>query len=125
MASSSSRPERDVEEFGGGFTLFQTLGDDPKGERLHAGHGLIPILAVAHDARQRRYFGEPAAVGLAFEFDRERHRFNLPSGALANKRLHTEGIVTLLVMMQTLSPPGDPRAGVRMRAVPERRAVGR
>lgn len=88
MASSSSRLERDVDELGGGFTLFQALGDNAKGERLDAGHRFVPIFAVAHDARQRRYLGDPAAVILAFEFDRERHRFTVPSGTLANKRLH-------------------------------------
>lgn len=66
--------------------MLETLRDDPEGERLHAGNGFIPVPAVGQDARQCWHFGDPATVVLAFNFDRERHRRNVPFRRLPNKR---------------------------------------
>lgn len=53
--------------------MFETLGNDAERQRLHAGHGLIPVSAVAHHSRQVGDFSQPPAVTLPLEFDRERH----------------------------------------------------
>lgn len=60
--------------------MLETLGNHPESERLHACNGFVPILAVCHDTGQRRYFGKPAAVNFAFDFNRERHPGNVPFG---------------------------------------------
>jgi hypothetical protein len=60
--------------------MLQALGNHAEGQRLDAGDGLIPVLTIGHDARQRGYLGEPAAVVFALNFNRERHSGNVPSG---------------------------------------------
>lgn len=57
--------------------MLETLGNDPQRKRLYAGNGVVPVLAIAHDARQSRHFSEPSAVALAFNFNRERHACNV------------------------------------------------
>jgi hypothetical protein len=37
-------------------------------------------LAVTHDAGQGHHFSQPSAVLFAFDFNRERHAGNVPSG---------------------------------------------
>src|SRR6266540_1551746 len=73
MASCSSRTECNVQELGGGLTVLEALGDDAEGERLHARHGFVAVLAVAHHTREARHFSKPAAVVLSFDFDRKGH----------------------------------------------------
>ena len=80
MPSYSSGPKRDVEEFRRGFTVLQTLGNDSQGEGLYEGNGFVAVLAIGHHAWQIGYLGEPAAVVFTFDFDREGHLGNVPSG---------------------------------------------
>ena len=42
--------------------MFEPLSDYTKSERLDASNGLVPVLAVGHDAGQCGYFGQPSAV---------------------------------------------------------------
>ena len=60
--------------------MLKPLGNHSQRKSLHASDGFAPVLAVAHDAWQGRYFSEPSAVILAFDFNRERHACNVPSG---------------------------------------------
>lgn len=53
--------------------MFEAFGDRTKRQRLHAGHCVVAALSVAHDAWQRRHFGNPPAVGLALDFDGKVH----------------------------------------------------
>jgi hypothetical protein len=69
--------------------VLKALGDDAQRESLNTCNRLIPVLGVTHDAWERWYFGQPPAVALAFELDREGHLRTVLSGRLANKRLHT------------------------------------
>ena len=74
--------------------MFETLGDHAEGKRLHSGDGLVPCPAVAENAGQVWNLGDPPAVFLAFEFDREGQAHNLycnTAGALPNKQLHPTG----------------------------------
>lgn len=87
MASCSRRVEGNVQKLGRGFSMLKTLGDYPQRQCLHARDGLVPVLAVAHDAGQRRYLGEPPAVIFAGDFNRECHICNVPSGRLSNKAM--------------------------------------
>jgi hypothetical protein len=65
--------------------MLESFSEDTQGQGLDAGEGFVPTLAIAHDARQALDFGEPPAVSLAFELDREGHAGNVPSSCLANK----------------------------------------
>ena len=67
--------------------MFQAVGDHSKGKCLHACDGFTPVRSVAHHPRQSRHFGEPAAIFLAFKFDREGHPGRVAPGLLSNKRL--------------------------------------
>jgi hypothetical protein len=78
----------DVQKFGGGFAVLKALRDDSERQSLNSRNGLIPVLRVTHDTWEVGNFGEPPAVRLAFEFDREGHVGTVLSGRLANKRLH-------------------------------------
>ncbi len=73
--------------------MFKAFGKYAQREGLDAGDGFIPVRAVAHDARKSRYFGDPASVGFALEFDREGHGVNVPPGQLSHKRLHPTAAV--------------------------------
>jgi hypothetical protein len=53
--------------------MFEAFGDHAKRQSLHAGNGLVTVNAVAHDANQRRHFGQPAAIVLALDLDRKNH----------------------------------------------------
>jgi hypothetical protein len=88
QANCSRRVEGDVQEFGWGFAVLQALSDDSERQSLNSRDGFIAVLGVTHDAWERRHFGEPPAVRLAFEFDREGHVSTVLSARLANKRLH-------------------------------------
>ena len=80
LASCSRGVKCDVDELRRGFTMLEALGDDAEGERLDASDSLVPVLTVGHDTRQRRHFGQPTAVVLSLNFNRERHSGNVPSG---------------------------------------------
>ena len=80
LASCSSGLKCDVHELCRGLTMLEALGDDAEGERLDASDSLVPVLTVGHDTRQRRHFGQPTAVVLSLNFNRERHSGNVPSG---------------------------------------------
>lgn len=80
MASCSSGLKRDVQEFGRGFAMFEAFGDHAERQGLHAGNGLVPVNAVAHDARQGRHLSQPAAVIFAFDLDRKNHDRTVLSG---------------------------------------------
>lgn len=53
--------------------MLKSLRDHAQGERLDPGDGFVAVLTVAHHSRQRGHFGEPAAVILAIELNREGH----------------------------------------------------
>src|SRR3989442_1076810 len=78
-ANRSRCLKRDVQEFGGGLAVLQTLGEDTKRERLDTSDNLSAVLAVAHHSRETRYFRQPTAVVFAFDFDRKGHAGNVPS----------------------------------------------
>jgi len=42
--------------------MLKAIGQDAQRERLNMGNGIVPALAVRHDARQIRDFGQPPAV---------------------------------------------------------------
>jgi hypothetical protein len=86
-ASCSSRLERDVQEFGGRFTMFKAFGNDSKGQCLHARDGFVPVSSVAHHARELRYLGEPSAIAFPFKLDGQRHVGTLAPGQQSNNRL--------------------------------------
>lgn len=54
--------------------MLKALRDHAKRKSLDERNGFVAVLAVAHDARKHRHFGQPAAVILTFELDREVHR---------------------------------------------------
>jgi hypothetical protein len=56
-ASCSRCVEGDIEEFGGRFAMLESLSDDSKSERLHAGDRFATVGAVTHDAREARHVG--------------------------------------------------------------------
>ena len=60
--------------------MLQTFGNHAQPKCLYASHGLVPILTVGHNAGQRGDFGEPTAVVFSLNFNRERHKGNVPSG---------------------------------------------
>ena len=80
MASCSSSLECDVQKLGGGLSVFEAFGNHTEGEGLHAGDGFIPVGAIAHDPSQRRNFGQPPAIILAFELDGKGHACTVASG---------------------------------------------
>ena len=80
MASCSSGLKRDVQKLGGGLSVFEAFGNHTEGERLHAGNRLITVGAIAHDPGQRRYFGQPPAIILAFELDGKCHAGTVAPG---------------------------------------------
>lgn len=53
--------------------MLKTLRDDAKCKSLNARDRFVAVLPVAHYTSERGHFGHPAAVILAFEFDREGH----------------------------------------------------
>jgi hypothetical protein len=79
MASCSSGLKRHVHILGGGLSAFEAFSNHAEGERLHAGDGFIAVGAIAHDAGQRRDFGQPPAIIFAFELNGKCH-----SGAVAS-----------------------------------------
>ena len=81
MASCSSRLERDVQEFGRGFSVFEAFGDNSEGERLNPRDSFVAVRAIAHHAGQGGYFGEPAAVVFAIKLNRKRHAGTVASGS--------------------------------------------
>lgn len=72
-ARRSSSLEGDVEEFSGGLSVFEALGDHAKRQGLHTGNGLVAIRPIGHHPGQGWHLGHPAAVVFAFKFDRESH----------------------------------------------------
>jgi len=69
-----------VQKFGWGFSVFQSLSDDAKRQRLYTRHGFIAVCAVAHDARQSWHFGQPPAIGFALKLDGKGHARTVASG---------------------------------------------
>ena len=59
--------------------MLEAFGNYAQRQRLHLRDGFITIQAVADDAWQRRYLGQPPTVFFAFEFNREGHARNVPS----------------------------------------------
>jgi hypothetical protein len=67
--------------------MLQAFGNHTKGESLDARDGLVPVLTISHDARQRGYLSQPPAVVFPLDFNRKRHPGNVPSGWLSNKAM--------------------------------------
>jgi hypothetical protein len=91
MTRSSRGLERDVEKLGRRLPVLEAFSDHAKGERLNSGYGLIAVSAVAHDARQIGHLGEPAAVGLRFQLNREGHDGTVPPRPAAQQALAADG----------------------------------
>ena len=72
--------ERDVQKFGGGFSVFEALGDNAKGKGLDARHRFIAVGSITHNASKVRHFRQPPAVTLAFKLDRKGHVGTVTSG---------------------------------------------
>jgi len=55
--------------------VFEAFRDDTKRQCLHVdvGDRFIAVSGVAHDTRQRRHFGQPAAIVFSLKFDRKHH----------------------------------------------------
>ena len=79
-ARCSSGLERHVHKFGGGFTVFEALGDHSKSKGLNTGDGLVTVYAVTHHASKARHLGQPSAVIFPFEFNRKSHVGTVTSG---------------------------------------------
>lgn len=53
--------------------MFQTFGDDPERQGLHAGNSFVTVVPVRHDAGEGRYFSEPPAVVFTLDLYGEGH----------------------------------------------------
>jgi hypothetical protein len=71
--------------------MLETLGNDPKGQRLNFSHRLVPVLPVAQHARQGRHFAQPSAISLAFEFDGEDHHSTVYPRSAAQQAVAADG----------------------------------
>jgi hypothetical protein len=91
LASYSRRFERDVEKLRRCLPVLKPLGNHAQGQSLHLGHGLMPVSAVAHSARQGGHLGKPPAVGFPFELDGEGHERNVPPGPAAQQAVTADG----------------------------------
>ena len=78
-ARDSRCDEQDVVQVEDGFTVFDAIGKDTKGEGLHAGDRIDRHGAAGHHARERRDVGDPPAGFLAFGFDLQLHVLTLAS----------------------------------------------
>lgn len=67
--------------------MFQALGKYAQRKRLHLGDGVRLVGTVAEHARELRDLGDPAAILLSFELNREGHTGTLAPGWLPNKPL--------------------------------------
>jgi hypothetical protein len=72
--------EYDVQEFGRGFSMFETFGNHAEGECLNLRDGFIAVGPVTQDTSQVWDLGQPPAVALALELDGEVHPGNVASG---------------------------------------------
>ena len=73
--------------------MLETLRNDSEGQRLHFGNRLVPVLPIAQHTGQGSHLGQPAAVGLAIQFDGERHPRTVYPLSAANKRVRTKAAV--------------------------------
>jgi hypothetical protein len=49
--------------------MFESIGQHAQGQGLDLGDRFFSTLAIYHDARQGRYFGDPSAVFFALDLD--------------------------------------------------------
>lgn len=49
--------------------MLKPIGQDSENQHFNLGYSFFFGRAVAHRSRQSRNFGDPAAVGLLFDFD--------------------------------------------------------
>ncbi len=75
--------------------MLKTFCDDPKGQRLDLGDGLVAVVAVAQHASQGRHFGQPAAISFAFQFDGEGHRSTVYPRSAAQQAAEADGELAL------------------------------
>ena len=87
--------EGDVEEFGRGLPVVQSLGQNAQRKGLDVRDGVIPSGAVAEDAWKLRDLGNPPAILFTLKFHPEgdAHRNYCSTGrmALPNHALHPTG----------------------------------
>jgi hypothetical protein len=98
--------------------MLQAFGDNAEAECLDASDGLDPILTIGHDAWQRGYFGQPTAVVFSLNFNRERHKGNVPSGRLSNKTMAPTPRGPLSGPTRRRSSPVGPTRKCRMTTPP-------
>lgn len=53
--------------------MLKAIRNDAQRQGLDAHDRFVAVSAIAHDTRERRYFGQPAAVIFAFKLDGEGH----------------------------------------------------
>ena len=68
--------------------MFEAFGDDSERERLNSRDGFVAVRAIAHDAGQAWYFGEPTTVVFAIELNRKCHAGTVTSGPAVQQALH-------------------------------------
>lgn len=68
--------------------MFETLGQDPQGQRLHLGDSFGLVGGITEHSREIGNLGDPAAILFAFELDLEGHIGTLAPEWRPNKRLH-------------------------------------
>jgi hypothetical protein len=87
MTRRSRGLERDVEELGRRLPVLEALSDDTQGERLEPGYGLLPVSTVTDSARELGHLGEPAAIRLRFQLNRENHKGTVAPGPAPQQAL--------------------------------------
>ena len=68
--------------------MFETLGQDTQGQRLHPSDSFGLVGAIAEHSREIGDLGDPPAILLAFKLNLEGHMGTLAPEWRPNKRLH-------------------------------------
>lgn len=76
--------------------MLESFGDHALGQRLHFGYDLAPVGTVAEHTRQSWHLGDPPAVVLTLQFNREPHELTLHADRLPNKRLQPTGAAAIM-----------------------------
>ena len=71
--SCSSGSEHDVQKLGRRFLVLEPLSNHSEGECLNTSDRFVAVSPVAHDAGQIRHLGQPSAIELAVQLNRESH----------------------------------------------------
>ena len=69
--------------------MFETLGQDPQGQRLHLSDSVRLVSGITEHPREIGNFGDPPAILFAFELNLEGHMGTLAPERRPHKRLHS------------------------------------